>query len=193
MASPVVVQNIISNEDYGTINKKQLEAKEILNVEEERLKNKKSSVQTERYTLNRVLLLNNSRSLLMKDYLMLLMIVFVVAGVSLLILYIEKVIGFKHPLLDVFLAIFVALGIIGFFNTIMDINRHDKIDYEKINQGNLASTTNFSKHLSGSTSCNIFKRHKTRVLVLIVADLGINTREIYVFHVSLLKNDHNKK
>jgi len=157
MASPVTVKNIISNEDYGTINRKQLEAKEILNVEEERLKNKKSSVQTERDTLNRVLLLNNSRSLLMKDYLMLLMIVFVVAGVSLLILYIEKVIGFKHPLLDVFLAIFVGLGIIGFFNTIMDINRHDKIDYEKINQGNLASTANFSKHLSGSTSSNILK------------------------------------
>lgn len=157
MASPVVVQNIISNEDYGTINRKQLEAKEILNVEEERLKNKKSSVETERDTLNRVLLLNNSRSLLMKDYLTLLIIVLVVAGVSLLIFYVDRVFGFKHPLLDIFLAIFIGLGIIGFFNTLIDINRHDNIDYEKINQGKLASTNNFSRHLSGSTSSNILK------------------------------------
>ena len=67
--------NIISNADYNLVKSRQGQVKDIIDTENNRLQMKKQYMDSEKHTLDRMLLMNQSYSSRMRDYIILLFIV----------------------------------------------------------------------------------------------------------------------
>ena len=146
---------IISNEDYIKVQTLQSEASEILEKEQERLQLKKDQLDSQKHTLDRMLLMNQSYSSRMRDYIIVLFIVLIVSGSSFLIIFVQKYLGYTNILLDFLLFLIIGIGIISVFNTIMDIKRRDGIQYDEIQQSKMVSTSHFDEQGGIKESRNI--------------------------------------
>lgn len=146
---------IISNEDYIKVQTLQSEASEILEKEQERLQLKKDQLDSQKHTLDRMLLMNQSYSSRMRDYIIVLFIVLIVSGSSFLIIFVQKYLGYTNILLDFLLFLIIGIGIISVFNTIMDIKRRDGIQHDEIQQSKMVSTSHFDEQGGIKESRNI--------------------------------------
>ena len=146
---------IISEQDYNEVRRLQSGAKDILEKEQERLQLKKDQMDSEKHTLDRMLLMNQSYSSRMRDYIIVLFIVLIVSGSSFLIIFVQKYLGYTNILLDFLLFLIIGIGIISVFNTIMDIKRRDGIQYDEIQQSKMVSTSHFDEQKGNKESRNI--------------------------------------
>jgi hypothetical protein len=146
---------IISNEDYNKVHRQQIGANDIIKNEQDRLQLKKEQMDSQKHTLSRMLLMNQSYSSRMRDYIILLFIVLIVSGSSFLIIFAQKYLGYTSILLDFLLFLIIGIGIISVFNTIVDIKRRDGIQYDEIQQSKMVSTSHFDKQGGNKESRNI--------------------------------------
>ena len=146
---------IISVQDYNKVKGQQSKAIEILDKEKERLQLKKDQMDSQKHTLDRMLLMNQSYSSRMRDYIIVLFIVLIVSGSSFLIIFVQKYLGYTNILLDFLLFLIIGIGIISVFNTIMDIKRRDGIQYDEIQQSKMVSTSHFDEQKGNKESRNI--------------------------------------
>ena len=146
---------IISNEDYNKVQRLQTGANDIIKSEQERLQLKKDQMDSQKHTLDRMLLMNQSYSSRMRDYIIVLFIVLIVSGSSFLIIFVQKYLGYTNILLDFLLFLIIGIGIISVFNTIMDIKRRDGIQYDEIEQSKMVSTSHFDEQKGNKESRNI--------------------------------------
>jgi len=148
---------IISNEDYNKVHRQQIGAKDIIKNEQDRLQLKKEQMDSQKHTLSRMLLMNQSYSSRMRDYIILLFIILIVSGSAFLILFVQKYLGYTSILLDFLLFLIIGIGIISVFNTIIDIKRRDGIQYDEIQQSQMASTSHFDEQGGNKESRNIIQ------------------------------------
>ena len=151
---------IISVQDYNKVKGQQNGAIEILEKEQERLQLKKDQMDSQKHTLDRMLLMNQSYSSRMRDYIIVLFIVLIVSGSSFLIIFVQKYLGYTNILLDFLLFLIIGIGIISVFNTIMDIKRRDGIQYDEIQQSKMVSTSHFKDKYGDNSKQTIIQQSK---------------------------------
>ena len=151
---------IISNDDYNLVKSRQGQVKDIIDTENNRLQMKKQYMDSEKHTLDRMLLMNQSYSSRMRDYIILLFIVLIVTGSSFTIIFVQKYLGYTNILLDFLLFLIIGIGIISVFNTIMDIKRRDGIQYDEIQQSKMVSTSHFKDKYGDNSKQTIIQQSK---------------------------------
>lgn len=142
--------NIIDNDDYIKVHNMQRDVHSVVDYELSRIQNKKSLMDTQRHNAERMILLNQSHSSRLQQYLVVLLLVVLIAGLALLITFMKKYLGYTSSVLDVILFLVVGIGIISIFNTIREIHRRDEIDFSKISDKKLQSPSDYGKSSTSS-------------------------------------------
>lgn len=142
--------NLIDNDDYIKVHNMQRDVHSVVDYELSRIQNKKSLMDTQRHNAERMILLNQSHSSRLQQYLVVLLLVVLIAGLALLITFMKKYLGYTSSVLDVILFLVVGIGIISIFNTIREIHRRDEIDFSKISDKKLQSPSDFGKSSTSS-------------------------------------------
>ena len=136
---------------------KQQQLKEVVEHSDERLKKKKDFVETKESNIDRMLLLNQSHSSLLKNYLIILFIFLLVCGSVLIIVFVQKYLGYSSTWLDILLTVIVGIGVISIFNTIMSIRNRDKIDFDKVEDGALLAPKDYGKKFEDENETRVLK------------------------------------
>lgn len=142
--------NLIDNDDYIKVHNMQRDVHSVVDYELSRIQNKKSLMDTQRHNAERMILLNQSHSSRLQQYLVVLLLVVLIAGLALLITFMKKYLGYTSSVLDVILFLVIGIGIISIFNTIREIHRRDEIDFSKISDKKLQSPSDFGKSSTSS-------------------------------------------
>ena len=136
---------------------KQQQLKEVVENSHERLKKKKDFVETKESNIDRMLLLNQSHSSLLKNYLIILFIFLLVCGSVLIIVFVQKYLGYSSTWLDILLTVIVGIGVVSIFNTIMSIRNRDKIDFDKVEDGALLAPKDYGKKFEDKNETRVLK------------------------------------
>jgi hypothetical protein len=132
-----LTNQLISNEDYLKITDRQQNTINILDTEIKRIQSKKSNIDEGEQNAKRMLRLNRSYRDKQKMYLILMMMCILIVGVSLVLIFLQDRLGMGEGLFDWIIVAIVAVGIISAYYLYQDIQRRDRIDFDKLSDSAL--------------------------------------------------------
>jgi hypothetical protein len=145
---------IISNEGAHMIQTKQNQAQQIVLNEIDRLKMKKSNMDTERNNAERMILLNQSFRDRQQQYLMIMFIFLSVFGISLAIVFFQQKLGITTVFMDILLIIVVGIGIFAAVFMFYDIFSRDSLDFSQLKQDGGRLTNSILKKEDANAAAN---------------------------------------
>ena len=153
------VYEIISNDQIDKIQHQQTQYNTIVKDEVDRLKLKKSNMDSVANNTDRMILLNQSFRDRQYQYLVIMILFLVVFGICLAIVFLQERLGLTSVFLDLLIIIIVTAGIGTGYIMISNINARDKNDFQKMGQDSLVkiSTDTAGTYNSAVTAGNITK------------------------------------
>ena len=144
---------IISDEKANMIQNKQNQTKHIVLDEIDRMKVKKSNMDTEKYNADRMILLNQSFRDRQQQYLMIMLLFLFVFGISLAIVFFQEKMGITTVFMDILLIAVIGSGIFVAVFMFTDIFSRDPLEFSKLKQEG-GKLTNVLKHKDAADAAN---------------------------------------